>query len=46
MKRITGVFDLHFDPSDQLLSKSQIQEGLRDADGLISMLSDPIDREV
>ncbi|MFQ5587693.1 MAG: 2-hydroxyacid dehydrogenase [Nitrospiria bacterium] len=46
MERLQSAFDLRFDPSDVPHDKAQILEGVKRADGLIAMLSDPIGREV
>lgn len=46
MKEIRRRFRLRSNREDRPLSKQEILRGLRDAEGLISMLSDPIDREI
>ncbi len=46
MKELKDRFQLRSNPHDRPLSKKEILKGIRNADGLISMLSDPIDREV
>ena len=45
MTEIRGRFRLRFNREDRPLSKEEILRGVRKADGLISMLSDQIDRE-
>lgn len=46
MKEIRRHFRLRYNREDRPLSKEEILRGLRNAEGLISMLSDPIDREI
>ncbi|MFQ5596937.1 MAG: 2-hydroxyacid dehydrogenase [Nitrospiria bacterium] len=46
MNELSERFDLRYERSDRSLEKDAIKKGLRDSEGLISMLSDPIDREV
>ncbi len=46
MDRLKAAFDLRCNPADLPLSKVQIMEGIQAAEGMISMLSDTIDREV
>ncbi len=46
MMEIGATFDLRWHEEDRPLLKSEIKEGLREAEGLISMLSDDIDREI
>lgn len=46
MKELKRRFQLRSNPHDRPLSKNEIIKGIPKADGLISMLSDPIDREV
>ncbi len=46
METLKTDFDLSFDPSDLNLTKAQIIAGIKNVDGIISMLSDVIDREV
>ncbi|MBI3805891.1 MAG: D-glycerate dehydrogenase [Nitrospirae bacterium] len=46
MEKIRRHFRLRFNRADRPLSKKEILAGIKMADGLISMLSDPIDREV
>jgi len=45
MLEIGSAFDLRQNAFDRPLTKNELKEGLLEADGLISMLSDPIDRE-
>lgn len=46
MREIRRRFRLRFNREDRPLTKEEILRGVHKADGLISMLSDPIDREV
>jgi len=46
MQRLNEVFDLKFNPEDRALSKKEIVEGVKDAEALICLLTDNIDREV
>ncbi len=46
MERLNIEFDLQFDEADIPLSRAKMMEGVKNADGMISMLSDSIDREV
>ncbi|MFQ5781157.1 MAG: 2-hydroxyacid dehydrogenase [Nitrospiria bacterium] len=46
METLKRRFDLHYHRSDLPISKQQILRGVRYADGIITMLSDRIDREV
>lgn len=46
MREIRRDFRLRFNREDRPLSKEEILRGIRKADGLISMLSDKIDREI
>jgi len=46
MKEIGRRFRLRFNRKDRPLSKEEILRGVREADGMISMLSDTIDREI
>ncbi|MFQ5580788.1 MAG: 2-hydroxyacid dehydrogenase, partial [Nitrospiria bacterium] len=44
MDKLIKRFDVHVQGSDRPITRAQLLRGLRSADGLISMLSDPIDR--
>lgn len=44
MDKLIKRFDVHVQDSDRPITRAQLLRGLRSADGLISMLSDPIDR--
>ncbi|TAK03085.1 MAG: D-glycerate dehydrogenase [Candidatus Manganitrophaceae bacterium] len=46
MRELRRRFRLRFNREDRPLSKAEILRGVRKADGLISMLSDAIDREI
>jgi len=46
LEKIEKVFDLRCPPGDDSLRKDQLIEGLKQVEGLISMLSDSVDREV
>lgn len=46
MRELRRRFRLRFNREDRPLSKAEILRGVRKADGLISMLSDSIDREI
>ncbi len=46
MKKLNRHFDLHVHGFDRPISRRQLLRGIRSADGIISMLSDQIDREV
>lgn len=46
MKALGEQFDLHANRYDRPLSKAGLLRGVRRTEGLIAMLSDPIDREV
>lgn len=46
MQRLNEAFDLKFNPEDRALSKKEIMEGVKDAEALICLLTDNIDREV
>ncbi len=43
MEQLRIHFDLRYDPLDRPLNKEEIKEGVREAEGMITMLSDPID---
>ena len=46
MQRLNEAFDLRFNPEDRALSKKEIMEGVKDAEALICLLTDNIDKEV
>lgn len=46
MLKLQEVFDLRLHPKDLPLSKAEILTGVREAEGLIAMLSDVIDGEI
>ncbi len=46
MDALKTEFDFRYDPPDRPLEKKEILAGVKQADGIISMLSDPIDQEV
>ncbi len=46
MQRLNEAFDLKFNPEDRALSKKELREGVKDAEALICLLTDNIDREV
>jgi hypothetical protein len=46
MKKLVEKFRLRYNRLDRPLSKRELLRGVRTAEGLISMLSDPIDREI
>lgn len=45
MAEIKRRFNLKYNPLDRPLTRTEIRKGIGNADGLISMLNDPIDRE-
>lgn len=46
MEKLGSCFDLHVHGFDRPISRRQLLKGVKSADGIISMLSDAIDREV
>ncbi len=46
MEELKTLFDLSYNPKDRQLNRQDIIKGVRGKDGLISMLSDPIDKTV
>lgn len=46
MEHLKRRFDLSFNPHDRQLTRREIIKGANDKEGLISMLSDPIDKNV
>ncbi len=46
MEELKALFDLSYNPNDRQLSRKEIIRGSRGKEGLISMLSDPIDKTV
>lgn len=46
MAQLRQHFDLRFNPLNRPLNKAEIKDGLQEAEGVISMLSDPIDQTV
>ncbi|MCI0525847.1 MAG: D-glycerate dehydrogenase [Nitrospira sp.] len=46
MEELKTLFDLSYNPKDHQLNRQDIIKGVRDKEGLISMLSDPIDKTV
>lgn len=46
MKRLEEAFELSYNPLERSLTKAELIEGIRDAEALICLLTDTIDREV
>ena len=46
MTQLKRAFDLRYPPEDHPLSKEDLRAGMQNADGMVSMLSDPITREL
>ena len=46
MVQLRKHFDLRYEHRDRPLNKEELKSGVREAEGIISMLSDPIDRSV
>ena len=46
MEELMALFDLSYNPQDRQLTRKEIIRGTSGKEGLISMLSDPIDKEV